>query len=51
MRRLGYDRYGAQGSDWGTSISTSLAQQDPGHVAGIHLVPPLAPPDRGRSAS
>jgi pimeloyl-ACP methyl ester carboxylesterase len=46
MRRLGYDRYGAQGSDWGTSISTSLAQQDPGHVAGIHLTPPLAPPDR-----
>jgi epoxide hydrolase len=46
MRRLGYDRYGAQGGDWGTSISTSLAQQDPGHVAGIHLTPPLAPPDR-----
>jgi len=46
MRRLGYDRYGAQGSDWGTSISTRLAQQDPGHVAGIHLIPPLAPPDR-----
>ena len=45
MRRLGYDSYGAQGSDWGTSISTSLAQQDPGHVAGIHLTPPLAPPD------
>jgi len=45
MARLGYERYGAQGSDWGTSISASLAQQDPGHVAGIHLTPPLAPPD------
>jgi epoxide hydrolase len=45
MARLGYARYGAQGGDWGTSISTSLAQQDPGHVAGIHLTPPLAPPD------
>jgi pimeloyl-ACP methyl ester carboxylesterase len=45
MRRLGYDRYGAQGSDWGTSVSTSLAQQDPDHVVGIHLTPPLAPPD------
>ena len=45
MARLGYDRYGAQGSDWGTSVSVSLAQQDPGHVAGIHLTPPLAPPD------
>jgi pimeloyl-ACP methyl ester carboxylesterase len=45
MARLGYDRYGAQGGDWGTSISTSIGQQDPGHVAGIHLTPPLAPPD------
>ena len=45
MARLGYGRYGAQGSDWGTSISASIGQQDPDHVAGIHLTPPLAPPD------
>lgn len=45
MARLGYPRYGAQGSDWGTSVSASIGQQDPGHVAGIHLTPPLAPPD------
>ena len=45
MARLGYHRYGAQGSDWGTSISACLGQQDPEHVAGIHLSPPLAPPD------
>jgi pimeloyl-ACP methyl ester carboxylesterase len=45
MARLGYPRYGAQGSDWGTSVSTLLAQQDAQHVAGIHLTPPLAPPD------
>ena len=45
MARLGYERYGAQGSDWGTSISASIGQQDPGHVAGIHLTPPLAAPD------
>jgi epoxide hydrolase len=45
MARLGYARYGAAGSDWGTSISTLLAQQDPGHVTGVHLIPPLAPPD------
>jgi pimeloyl-ACP methyl ester carboxylesterase len=45
MARLGYQRYGAQGSDWGTSITTSMGQQDPQHVAGIHLTPPLAPPD------
>jgi len=45
MARLGYERYGAQGSDWGTSVSASIGQQDPQHVAGIHLTPPLAPPD------
>jgi epoxide hydrolase len=47
MARLGYDRYGAQGSDWGTSISAGMGQQGPEHVAGIHLTPPLAPPDPG----
>jgi pimeloyl-ACP methyl ester carboxylesterase len=47
MRRLGYERYGAQGSDWGTSVTTGVGQHDPGHVAGIHLIPPLAPPDPG----
>ena len=44
MARLGYRRYGAAGSDWGTSVTASLGQQDPEHVAGIHLVPPLAGP-------
>ena len=47
MTRLGYQRFLAQGSDWGTSVSTSLALQHPGRLLGIHLVPPLAPPDRG----
>src|SRR5436309_488478 len=45
MARLGYARYGAAGSDWGTSVSTLLGQQDRAHVAGIHLIPPLAGPD------
>jgi epoxide hydrolase len=45
MARLGYPRYGAAGSDWGTSVSASLARQDAGHLAGIHLIPPLAGPD------
>jgi pimeloyl-ACP methyl ester carboxylesterase len=45
MERLGYSRYGAAGSDWGTSVSTLLGQQDPAHVAGVHLIPPLAGPD------
>lgn len=45
MRRLGYRRYGAQGSDWGDSITTGIGQRDRGRVAGIHLTPPIAAPD------
>jgi pimeloyl-ACP methyl ester carboxylesterase len=45
MRRLGYTRYGAHGSDWGNSVTTAIGQQDPGHVVGIHPVPPIAAPD------
>jgi epoxide hydrolase len=45
MARLGYQRYGAQGSDWGTSVSAGVGQRDAQHVVGIHLTPPLAPPD------
>ena len=43
---LGYDRYGAAGHDWGTSVTHEPRRsRTPAHVAGIHLVPPLAPPD------
>jgi pimeloyl-ACP methyl ester carboxylesterase len=45
MAQLGYDRYGAQGSDWGASITTAIGQRDPEHVAGIHLMPPIAAAD------
>ena len=37
MARLGYQRYGAQGGDWGSIISTQVALHDPAHVAGLHL--------------
>jgi pimeloyl-ACP methyl ester carboxylesterase len=37
MRRLGYDRYVAQGGDWGAPVSMHLAQHDPSHVLGLHL--------------
>lgn len=37
MARLGYTRYGAQGGDWGSIISTQVALRDPAHVAGLHL--------------
>jgi epoxide hydrolase len=45
MERLGYSRYGAVGSDWGTSVSTLLGLYDRAHVVGVHLIPPLAGPD------
>jgi microsomal epoxide hydrolase len=37
MGRLGYDRYGAQGGDWGSAISRQLGLSDPDHVVGLHL--------------
>lgn len=37
MAGLGYDRYGAQGGDWGSAVTTALGATDPEHVAGIHL--------------
>ena len=37
MGRLGYDRYGAQGGDWGSSISRQLGVAFPGHLIGVHL--------------
>jgi len=37
MARLGYQRYGAQGGDWGAIINTQLAAIDSAHVAGLHL--------------
>ncbi|GAA4092489.1 epoxide hydrolase family protein [Actinomadura miaoliensis] len=36
MRRLGYDRYGAQGGDFGSLISLELGRTDPAHVVGVH---------------
>ena len=37
MTRLGYSRYGAQGGDWGSGVTTALGIRHPGHLAGIHL--------------
>jgi pimeloyl-ACP methyl ester carboxylesterase len=36
MRRLGYDRYVAQGGDWGNAVSEQLALQAPEGLLGIH---------------
>jgi len=37
MRRLGYDRYGAQGGDYGAFVAPDLGRVDPEHVIGIHV--------------
>lgn len=37
MAALGYDRYGAQGGDWGSVICANVADLDPDHVLGLHL--------------
>src|ERR1700730_7161950 len=37
MQRLGYRRYGAQGGDWGSSISRELGLIVPEHLVGVHL--------------
>ncbi len=37
MRRLGYERYGAQGGDTGAMVSPQLGQIDSEHVVGIHV--------------
>ena len=41
MAGLGYERYGAQGGDWGASVTAEIGLQDPTHVAGIHLNMPF----------
>jgi pimeloyl-ACP methyl ester carboxylesterase len=44
MGRLGYDRYVAQGGDWGAIVTTAIGAQALGRCAGIHVNMPLARP-------
>jgi pimeloyl-ACP methyl ester carboxylesterase len=37
MERLGYERYGAQGGDWGSAVSRAVARHGDERVLGIHL--------------
>ncbi|ORV53594.1 epoxide hydrolase [Mycobacterium europaeum] len=43
MLRLGYDRYGAQGGDWGAAVTTQIGRNR-GHCAAIHLNMPIGRP-------
>ncbi|HLF93363.1 MAG TPA: epoxide hydrolase [Planctomycetota bacterium] len=46
MDRLGYERYGAQGGDWGRNVTETLGRTDP-RVIGIHLQFPPGPTPAG----
>ena len=37
MRRLGWERYGAVGTDAGSLISPEVGRLDPEHVVGVHV--------------
>jgi pimeloyl-ACP methyl ester carboxylesterase len=46
MKRLGYTRYVAQGGDWGSLITQSMARQSAPGLLGIHLnFPATIPPE------
>ncbi len=45
MARLGYDRYVAQGGDWGAMVTQAIGQSETEHCIGIHTNMPIAPPD------
>ncbi len=44
MERLGYKRYVAQGGDWGSIISQTMAQHAPPGLLAIHVNMPAAKP-------
>jgi pimeloyl-ACP methyl ester carboxylesterase len=46
MRRLGYAYYVAQGGDWGSVVTDTMARQAPAGLLGIHVnMPATVPPD------
>jgi pimeloyl-ACP methyl ester carboxylesterase len=48
MKRVGYNRYVAQGGDWGSPVSSSMARQKVPGLLGIHInLPATVPPEVG----
>lgn len=45
MARLGYDRYVAQGGDWGSMVTTAMGVSETEHCAAIHVNMPIVGPD------
>jgi epoxide hydrolase len=44
MERLGYQRYAAQGGDWGSMVTTAIGSTGGDRVIGIHLNMPITFP-------
>lgn len=45
MRALGYDRYFAQGGDWGSAVTCAIGMNHGDHCAGIHVNMIVGQPD------
>lgn len=45
MGRLGYERWVAQGGDWGSAVTTAIGMIRPPACAGIHLTMPIIAPE------
>lgn len=45
MGRLGYERFAAQGGDWGSMVTAAIGAGHPEHLIGIHLNMPIVLPD------
>jgi pimeloyl-ACP methyl ester carboxylesterase len=45
MARLGYEKYAAQGGDWGSMVTCMIGTQDTDHCLGIHINMPIVGPD------
>ena len=45
MIRLGYQRYFAQGGDWGSVVTAAIGVQNLGQCKGIHMNMPITAPD------
>lgn len=50
MKRLGYDRWAAQGGDWGAGVTTALGYKAPQGLVGIHLNMVMFQPTDGERA-
>ena len=45
MLRLGYDKYFAQGGDWGSIVTTMIGAQNLGNCLAMHINMPIVGPD------